>query len=404
MPKDGVEAAQIGGVPAALHTVLTLVARRQAFSRAEIALRTGLARSTVGQQVDELLGRGILCEAVSGNSVRGRPPRALSINPAAGTFAVANVGPSATWVAVTDLTGELIAKDRLPIHVEAGPQPVLDAAVARIHTLLEEHGRAPDKVRQAVLGLPGPVDFRRRCAVRPPMLPGWDGYPVGQYLERALGAPAVVDNDVNLMAVGEVEQGAHGETPLLFVHVGAGIGTSLVTAEGTVHRGAEGAAGDIGHIRVAGHDEVRCECGQTGCLDAIASCRAILRTLDIPQATDTDPGHGLHVLSQRIADGDGRALYEVGRAGTEIGVLAATLVHVFNPSSLVLAGPLTEACDELLSSVRAMVYSRAPSLATRKLVITTSQLGEPVALIGATVLAFGEVFSRGGVARLLAAS
>src|SRR4051812_43450756 len=109
MPNEGAEQGRAAPVPAALHTVLTLVARREAFSRAEIALRTGLARSTVGQQVDELLDGGILHEALVGNWVRGRPPRALSINPAAGTFAVANVGVSATWVAVTDLTGELIA-------------------------------------------------------------------------------------------------------------------------------------------------------------------------------------------------------------------------------------------------------------------------------------------------------
>lgn len=404
MPNEGVELAQVAPVPAALHSVLTLVARREAASRAEIALRTGLARSTVGQQVDELLGCGLLRETLVDTSVRGRPPRTLGINPAAGTLAVANVGVSATWVAVTDLTGEMIAKDRLPIRVDAGPERVLDAAVARIRSLLEEHDREPGRVRQTVMGLPGPVDFRRRCAVRPPVMPGWDGYPVGQYLENALGAPAIVDNDVNLMAIGEVEQGAHGETPLLFVEVGIGIGTSLVTAEGVVHRGAEGAAGDIGHIRVAGHDDVLCDCGQSGCLDAVASCRAILRNLGLAEATDEDPSHGVHALSRRLAAGDALALREVGRAGTEIGALAAMLVHVFNPSSLVLAGPVTEACDELLSSVRAMVYSRAPSLATRKLVITTSQLAERAALIGATVLAFRHVFSRTGVAKLLAAA
>jgi predicted NBD/HSP70 family sugar kinase len=326
MPKEGGEVPPGSRVPAALHTVLTLVARREVSSRAEIALRTGLARSTVGQQVDELIGRGIVLESLAGKSVRGRPPRALTINPAAGTLAVAQVGTAATGVAVTDLTGELIEKDELPIRVDAGPEPVLEAIVERIRSLLADNGRDPTRVRQVVVGLPGPVDFRRRCAVRPPIMPGWDGYPVGQYLERKLAAPAIVDNGVNLMAIGEVEQG--GETPLLFVEVGIGIGSSLVTAEGSVHRGAEGAAGDIGHIRVPEHTDALCECGQTGCLDALASCRAILATLGIPESTDDDPGHGLHALSQCLADGDARTLHEVRRAGNEIGEIAAMLVHV----------------------------------------------------------------------------
>jgi hypothetical protein len=121
-------------------------------SRAEIALRTGLARSTVGQQVDELIGRGIVLETVAGQSVRGRPPRALSINPAAGRFAVANVGTEATGVAVTDLTGELIELDTLPIRVEVGPEPLLEAIVERIRSLLRDNGREPSRVRQIVVG------------------------------------------------------------------------------------------------------------------------------------------------------------------------------------------------------------------------------------------------------------
>jgi predicted NBD/HSP70 family sugar kinase len=127
----------------------------------------------------------------------------------------------------------------------------------------------------------------------------------------------------------------------------------------------------------------------------------MLGALGIPETTPDDPGHGIRTLARCLADGDPRALQEVLRAGQQIGELAAMLVHVYNPSSLVLAGPVTEACDELLSAVRALVYGRAQSLATRRLVITTSQLGAWVSLIGATVLAFHHVFSKGGVARLL---
>ncbi|MFB6675400.1 ROK family protein [Streptomyces sp. NPDC056390] len=388
-------------VPAALHTVLTLVASRAAASRAELARRSGLARSTVGQQVDELLRRGIVTENVAGQSVRGRPPRALTISPEAGTLAVAFVAPEATGVAVTDLNGELIARDSLALRVESGPDELLAAAADRIRGLLAEHGRDSSLVRQVVVGLPGPVDFGRGCAVRPPIMPGWDGYPVAARMEEHFGAPAIVDNDANLMALGEAERGAGSETPLLCVSVGIGIGTGLVTAEGSVHRGADGAAGDIGHVRVPGHDDALCLCGKTGCLEAIASCRSVLTALDIPEYTADDAAHGIRVLSERLANGDARALHEVARAGAEIGEVVAMLVHAFNPRTLILIGPVAEACDELLASIRAVVYQRALSLATRKLVITTSQLGDRAGLIGAVVLAVQQAFSREGVARLI---
>jgi predicted NBD/HSP70 family sugar kinase len=388
-------------VPVALHTVLTLIAESEAASRADIARRTGLARSTVGQQIDELLRRGIITETVVGQSVRGRPPRTLTISPEAGTLAVVFVSPESTGVAVTDLNGDLIARDTVDLRVETGPDTLLAAVAEHVRTLLTEHGRTGSPVRQVVVGLPAPVDFVRGCPVRPPIMPGWDGFPVAARMTELLGAPTLVDNDVNLMALGEAERGTGGDAPLLCLSVGTGIGAGLITAEGTVHRGADGAAGDIGHTHVPGHDEALCACGKTGCLEAVASCRAILTALDIPEHTPDDPAHGLRLLCERLANGDAQALHEVARVGVEIGEVVAMLVLTFNPRTLVLSGPVADACDELLASIRAVVYRRAPSLATRKLVITTSQLGERAGLIGAVVLAVQQAFSRDGVGRLL---
>jgi predicted NBD/HSP70 family sugar kinase len=385
----------------ALYTVLTLVARSEAASRADLARRTGLARSTVGQQIDELLRRGIITETVVGQSVRGRPPRTLTVSPEAGTLAAVFVSPESTGVAVTDLNGDLIARDTLDLRVETGPEALLTATAERVQALLSEHGRSGSPVRQVVVGLPAPVDFVRGCPVRPPIMPGWDGFPVAARMTGLLGAPTLVDNDVNLMALGEAERGTDGDVPLLCLRVGTGIGAGLITAEGTVHRGADGAAGDVGHTRVPGHEEVLCACGKTGCLEAVASCRAMLAALGIPEHTPDDPAHGLRLLSERLAHGDARALHEVGRAGVEIGEVVSVLVHAFNPRTLIVSGPVSDACDELLASIRAVVYRRALSLATRKLVITTSQLGTMAGLIGAIVLGVQETFSQEGVGRLL---
>ncbi|MPY62549.1 ROK family transcriptional regulator [Streptomyces spongiae] len=393
--------ALLPAVPAGLRRVLDLVVSGEATSRAEIARRSGLARSTVGQQVDHLVAGGILQEIEAQKSVRGRPPRVLTLGPQAGTIAVADVDALASRVAIADLTGRILAQDIADVRVDAGPEAVLGAVSERLLHLLERTGRGPDRVRQVVVGLPGPVDFQRGCAVRPNGMPGWDGYPAVEFLSERFRAPALVDNDANLMALGEAVQ-EQGDTPLLCIKIGTGIGAGFVSATGEVYRGADGAAGDVGHIRAAGGSDALCTCGNVGCVRALASHRAVLQQLGIPESTDEDPLHGEHELVRRVANNDPHAVRALRQAATEIGELLAMLVYVFNPRRLVLGGPLSELGDDLLSGVRAVVYQRALPLATRDLTITTTQLGSGSALHGAIALATRDVFSATGIARMLA--
>ncbi len=388
-------------MPHALRRVLGLVVSGAATNRAEIARRSGLARSTVGQQVDHLVGTGILEEVESRRSVRGRPPRVLEISSQAGTVAVVDVDTAESQVAIADLSRRVIARDTVAIPIGSGPRPVLDAVTGKLRELLERHRRDPARVREVVVGLPGPVDFQQGCSVQPTGMPGWDGYPVAEHLRGRFGAPVVVDNDVNLMALGEVAQ-AGMETPLLCIKIAGGIGSGLVTASGDVYRGADGAAGDIGHIRAPGGGNVLCGCGNVGCVGAIASHRAVLRGLGIPESTDEDPLYGTRELARRIADSDPTALHAVRQAATEIGEVVAMLVHMFNPRTLVLSGPLSELRDDLVSAVRAAVYQRALPLATRKLTITATQLKGTSGLHGGIALATQDVFSPAGIAGLLA--
>ncbi|WP_405855857.1 ROK family protein [Streptomyces sp. NBC_01515] len=388
-------------VPVALRRVLDLVVSGEATSRAEISRRSGLARSTVGQQVDHLVARGILQELESRESVRGRPPRVLTISPQAGTIAVADIDTLSSQVAIADLTQRVIAHETVDVRIDAGPKAVLDAVTERLSSLLAKHGRDPGRVRETVVGLPGPVDFQHGCAVRPTGMPGWDSYPVAEHLRTAFRCPVVVDNDVNLMALGEAGQ-AEADTPLLCIKIASGIGAGIVTANGDVYRGADGAAGDIGHIRAVGGGDVLCACGNIGCVGALASHRAILRSLGIPESTGEDPLHGAHELALRVANSDPPALHALRQAATEIGEVVAMLVHMFNPRTLVLGGPLSELRDDLLSGVRAVVYQRALPLATRKLTITTTQLGAAAGIHGGIALATRDIFSPPGIARLLA--
>ncbi|MET7845202.1 ROK family transcriptional regulator [Streptomyces sp. NPDC005356] len=390
-------------VPAALLTVLAMIGSGEASSRAAIARLTGLARSTVSQQVDALIEQGIVEETEVSASVRGRPPRRISISPRAGSIAVADVDVGSTQVAIADLSGEIIARDVVRIPVDHGPEELLGAVIEQVRSLLADHDRGASFLRHVVAGLPAPVDFRRRRVVRPPIMPGWDGYAIGDHLEAAFGCPVTVDNDVNLMALGVAAQ-EQTDTPLLFVKVAAGIGAGIVTDDGVVHRGADGAAGDIGHVQTATRRDVVCRCGKLDCLEAVASYRAVLADLGIPESPADDPSQAPRELARLVSDSDAQALFRVRQAAGDIGEVVAMLIHTLNPRTLVLGGPLSEFHDEILSGVRAAVYERALPLATRQLTITTSQLGADAGVTGAVVLATREVFSSDGVARILAAS
>lgn len=387
----------------ALRKVLALVRSGEATSRAEIARRTSLARSTVGQQVDYLLSSGLVAEDEGGDTVRGRPPRVLRISSQAGVIAAADVDGPATHLALSDLTGKVLAREVTTIPIEAGPHRALDDLGERIRSLLADH--APDRpLRHVVVGLPAPVT-PDGCTVKAPVtlrsatMSGWDGTPVATYLQEILSVPVTVDNDVNLMALGEsTHDSAQG--PLLFIKVGAGIGSGVVTAEGTVLRGADGAAGDINHLRIAHESDVVCACGHTGCLGSVASYRAVLNDLDIPFSED--PLHGSRQLTELVAGGDPTTVRRIHRAATHLGEAAALLIQVHNPRTLVLGGLLAQLNDDVLSGVRAAVYDRAAPLFTRKLTITTSALGNQAGVTGATTLALDRAFNHDGLNRLLA--
>lgn len=388
-------------ISGALRKVLSMIATGEATSRAEIARFSGLARSTVGHQVDELLKRGIIEESTSAKSERGRPARMLVISPSAGTIAVADIDIGATQVAIADLQGEILARDVVNMSVDSGPETVLPAITERLHAMLAERQQHPGRVRHVVVGLPAPVDFQRGRPVRPPIMPGWDGFPVGDHFRAQFNTSVTIDNDVNLMALGEASHES-ADAPLLFIKVGAGIGAGIITADGNVHRGADGAAGDIGHIRVSTRREIVCRCGKLDCLEAVASHRAVLHDLGIDQAPTDDRLHASRELARRVSHNDAEAIHRIRQAAADIGEVIAMLIHTINPRTLVLGGPLSELHDEILSGVRAAVYEQALPLATRKLTITTSQLGADAGMVGAVALASREVFGVSGMGRLLA--
>lgn len=387
--------------PYAVHARLARIVAHGPCSRSDLARETGLARSTVAEYLAPMLAAGLIRETAATARARGRPPTELALDPNAGVVFVADLGAHHARVALADLDQRVLARDAFAIDISAGPTAVLDEIVGRFDAMRSRAGLAPDSVRSVVIGLPGPVDFERGMPVRPPIMPGWDGFDVAGSVGARVGAPVLVDNDVNLLALGEARVRAPAQAPLLFVKVSTGIGCGIVMADGRLHRGADGAAGDIGHIRVTNHDDAVCRCGNVGCIEAVASGSAIVAALERDGAGGVIDLDG---LARLVTAGDARAVRLVRDAAREIGEVVSMLVNVYNPAAIVLGGHLARISDDLLAGIRGVVYRRALPLATRRLVIANTELREFGGLIGGLVLAIERAISPAAIERLVGAA
>lgn len=366
----------IGTATAGVAGLLDLLRSRGPLTRAELVTATGLSRSTVAARVEVLQDIGLVGPAGAATSNGGRPPARLAWCPGARTVVAIDLGASHAHVAVTDLAGTVEAFETVVIDVADGPEPVLDSLAATAHRLrdgLPEPRRTP--LAGVGIGLPGPVSAATGRPVAPPIMPGWDDYDVRGRLAAAFGAAVVVDNDVNIMALGEHEAAWPDVRDLLFVKVATGIGAGII-AGGMLQRGAAGSAGDLGHVRVPDGEEVPCACGGVGCLEAVASGRAIARDL-------LGDGAAIDMVVRQARDGDAVALQRLRRAGRDLGAVLAGAVNLLNPKVIVLGGRLAACGEPLVAGVREEVYRISTVAATADLRIVLSTTGPDTALRGA---------------------
>ena len=223
-------------------SVLQLIRDREGMTRSDLARITGLARSTVAQRVDALLAHELVYEAGGTASTGGRPPTLLTFNQRAGVVLVADLGATHSRLAASDLAGAPLAEEAFDMDIAAGPERVLGMVDEHFTALLDELGRTPEDVRGIGIGVPGPVAFHKGQPVKPPIMPGWNGFPIPRWFAGRYDAPVLVDNDVNIMALGEHWANWRETEHLMFVKVGTGIGCGIVAGR-AIHRGAQGAAG-----------------------------------------------------------------------------------------------------------------------------------------------------------------
>jgi predicted NBD/HSP70 family sugar kinase len=376
------------GPAAGAGALLSILRDGRARTRAELVQLTGLARSTVSLRLDALLNQRWVVPTDDAISSGGRPATAFTFNKSARTVLAADLGATHARLAVTDLGTAVLAERSAEMPIDLGPEPVLTWLVETFHELLAECGRDLADVCGVGVGVPGPVEHDTGTPVNPPIMPGWDGFPVPAWVGARLGVPVLVDNDVNIMALGEYWAGRPEVEHLVFVKVGTGIGCGIISGR-RLHRGAQGAAGDIGHIQVPASDEVVCRCGNIGCLEAVAGGGALAARL---RAAGAEAANSRDVV-RLVRAGDTRAIQMIRQAGREVGTVLASIVNFFNPGLIVIGGDIAEAGEHLLAGVREVIYRRSLPLATQHLGIRSSELGDRAGVVGAAVMVIEHVLA-----------
>lgn len=372
--------------------------RERPTSRADIARATGLARSTVSQRIGALLELGLIVEEGDAPSTGGRPAIRLRLHEAGGVVLAADLGANHDRLAVADLGGRVLAEHTARRSIAQGPEVILGWVRDNFLAQLAQLGLGVDEVIGIGIGVPGPVEFAAGRAVKPPIMPGWHGVSIADHFAGAFpGVDVLVDNDVNIMAVGEHRSVCNGVSDLIYVKVATGIGAGIISS-GRLQRGAQGAAGDIGHIRASEYLDEICACGNAGCIEAVASGSALARRL---RALGHDADGALDVVA-RVRDGNADAIRLVREAGRLLGEVLAHAVNLLNPSVLVIGGELAQVEQQLFAGLREAIYRRSSCLATERLEIVRTRLGDRAGVIGAAALVLDQHLAPHAVDRRLA--
>jgi predicted NBD/HSP70 family sugar kinase len=301
-------------------------------ARTDIARALGLSPATVTQVTKDLIARGLVEELESVPSKGGRPSRLLGLVRDAGVALGAKVTADHVAVVTVELDGTVRSSTEIEYDPGAGD------AVQRLGQILAKQVAELDDTLLGVgVGVPGAVDSQASGVVDAPTL-GWQAAPVGPVLRAAIGTPVLVDNDVNTLAAAERLYGiGRDHSSYLVVTIGRGIGCGIVV-DGGIYRGANGGAGEIGHIPVwpSGDEEPPCTCGSTGCLEAHIGSAGLQRTA---RARGVIGPRGMTATLLRAAvSGDAAARQVFEEAGSMLGRALAGVIHTVDPEVVVLMG------------------------------------------------------------------
>ncbi len=355
--------------------VLQTIYDQRSVSRADISRLTRLTRPTVSAIVAELMQEKLVLETGLGPSAGGKPPMLLNIDADAHRLLCVDLGSQEFRGALLNLHGEVTRRAHFPLADRRGP-----AALELVYELLDELVvDGPSPVLGIGVGAPGLINPEEGVIHRAINL-GWEELPLGEQLEERYQLPAYVSNDSHLAALGEYTYGDwQAGDNLIVIRIGQGIGAGIVIG-GQLFHGDGFTAGEIGHVVVSDNGE-RCRCGNMGCLETVASTRAI-----ISAARAAGVAGDWSELVEAVAAGDARARDIVAEAGCYLGVVIANLIGAYSIHHIIISGRVDQLGDVFLQAAHAQAMRRALPAMVSQVNLEYSRLGRDIVLLGASAL------------------
>jgi predicted NBD/HSP70 family sugar kinase len=383
----GARAAAAG--PASAGHIFSLIRTRPGWTRQQLLAATGVSRTTLFERLDQLFRAGLIYESGAASSDGGRPAQLLRFDDRNRVLLILDLGQLHGRIAVADMSGRTLRMVNLRFDISEPPDRLLPQLMSQADALLRADRQA--KLVAVGMSIPGPVDSVTGRLGESTTMPGWQNYGLGAHLRRHWRVPVLLENDARAFTLGEAAAAAESGI-LLGVKYSTGIGAGIVV-NGEVIGGADGAAGDIGHIRLT-DDGPRCSCGRRGCLAAWASGRALLQQLR---------KHGMHDLEdivQRAREGDSVVVAALRDGARRLGRVLASIVATVNPETLVLGGSIGR-LDIVAAEIERQVRGDTVERAMQKLRVVPSRIGDDSGTVGLSRELVRTVFSADAVDALL---
>ena len=367
-----------------IRLVLKTVYDKSPISRADLARATGLTRATISEIVGGLIERGFLEEVGVGSSAGGKPPILVSLRANARQVICADLKPDEFEVALVDLRGSIRCRRRWPTAVMRG-EALVGLLVEAIDQMASEAEAPLIGIGVIVPGLTDPLNGIVRRSVQL----DWTDLALKQPLEARFELPIYLVNDSHAAALAEYTFGEHSQNPnLIVVRAGDGISCGIILS-GRLHHGDGFGAGEIGHLTVV-EDGRLCSCGKTGCLETVATSRAVLRAVREAAAAPASQGRsGMPAwedVLRRYAAGEETATAAVNQAGRYLGFSIASLVSILNVDHIVFTGSFTAFGEPFLNAVREEVRTRSLAKLAGDTRISNTVLGPENLILGASAV------------------
>jgi N-acetylglucosamine repressor len=388
--------------------LLALIHGNHNMSRIELAKMTGASVGSMTATVKRLILKGLVVESGKVAANLGRKPVSLSLRSELGSVVGIDLGSFLTRIVVVDVSNKISYKAEMPTKMADGRDAVISRTFAAVHHAINEARVSRNALKGIGMAHSGVIDTQKGlvlCFPRPGQMTQWRNVPLRDMLEKEFGVPSALDDSARTMAMAEKHFGL-GQVlnDALFVEVGMGIGASIFI-DGKLYRGPGGSAGEFGHMTVEENGPL-CSCGNRGCLEAMASCAAIIQAVrsaieqgvnsKVPELVDGDLDRiGIEVIVQAARENDTLSFRVLHDAISRIGLMLADVINLLNPSSVVFAGPLfLHDGDFLLDQLRDVIRRRALEKSGKEARLRISSLGSEAAALGAARLVTEQVLEK----------